>query len=126
MKKMITLLSLLVVAKLNAQKLDSIYFNLYTDSLKRGTHNYINVEGKYRNGRILPVDSTEVVFTTSSGSLSGNSVWIAANASFAPISFTATIKGKPASKITIVIPIKQKNDDESLPNEADLLKQKKQ
>jgi hypothetical protein len=38
-----------------AQKVDSIYFNLYTDSLKKGTYNYINVEGKLSDGRIVPL-----------------------------------------------------------------------
>ena len=38
-----------------AQKVDSIYFNLYTDSLKKQVHNYINVDGKFSNGSWLPL-----------------------------------------------------------------------
>ena len=39
-----------------AQKVDSIYFHLYTDSLKKGQHNYINVDGKLSNGSWMPVN----------------------------------------------------------------------
>ena len=39
----------------NAQKIDSIYFHLYTDSLKKGTHNYINIDGKTSDGKWMQV-----------------------------------------------------------------------
>ncbi len=66
---------LLVLAlKSSAQKLDSIYFNLYTDSLKKGTYNYINVEGKYDNGRYLPLTNKDVKFSSSDGFFGGNSL----------------------------------------------------
>ena len=46
MKKIFLALTLLITASsVNAQKVDSIYFHLYTDSLKKGTYNYINVDG---------------------------------------------------------------------------------
>ncbi|HRN56303.1 MAG TPA: hypothetical protein PLL71_07620 [Agriterribacter sp.] len=59
-----------------AQKVDSIYFNLYTDSLKKGTYNYINVIGKLSNGSFRPMDSTQVIFTSSYGKFYGNSLWL--------------------------------------------------
>ena len=43
-----------------AQKVDSIYFNLYTDSLKKGQHNYINIDGKMSNGRWLTMTAREI------------------------------------------------------------------
>ena len=58
------------------QKIDSIYFNLYTDSLKKGTYNYINVEGRLSNGNIRPLDSTQLIFTASAGKFFGNSLWL--------------------------------------------------
>ncbi len=33
-----------------AQKIEYVNFNLYTDSLKKGLHNYINVDGYIGNG----------------------------------------------------------------------------
>ena len=36
--------------QISAQNLDSIFFNLYTDSLKKGTYNYINVDGQFTDG----------------------------------------------------------------------------
>lgn len=60
----------------SAQKIDSIYVNLYTDSLKKGTFNYINVDGKLSNGRYLPLDSTHMALVSSDGKFTGNDLWI--------------------------------------------------
>lgn len=50
--------------------------NLYTDSLKKGTFNYINIDGKLSNGRYLPLDSTHVALASSDGKFTGNDLWI--------------------------------------------------
>jgi len=60
-----TLITFSTFAK--AQKIDSIYVHLYTDSLKKGTYNYINIDGKLSNGRYLPLDTTDLVFSASDG-----------------------------------------------------------
>lgn len=49
------------------QPVDSIYFHLYTDSLKKGVHNYINVDAKLRDGRWLPLTARELNFTSTAG-----------------------------------------------------------
>jgi hypothetical protein len=59
-----------------AQQVDSIFFHLYTDSLKKGTHNYINVDGKLSNGNWLPLTNKEIDFTSSTGKFVGNSLVI--------------------------------------------------
>jgi hypothetical protein len=59
-----------------AQKIDSIFFNLYTDSLKKGTYNYINVDGKTSEGNWLPLTSREIKFRSSAGKFDGNSLFI--------------------------------------------------
>lgn len=76
--KQLLLLLLVVTASLvgHAQQVDSIFFNLYTDSLKKGTYNYINVDGKLSNGRWLPLTNKEIAFTTSAGKFEGNSLVI--------------------------------------------------
>ena len=48
-----------------SQKIDSISFHLYTDSLKKGQHNYINVDGKLSNGHWQPLTSKEIQFSSS-------------------------------------------------------------
>jgi hypothetical protein len=60
----------------HTQQVDSIYFNLYTDSLKKGVHNYISVDGKLSNGSWLPLTNKEIEFTASVGKFMGNSLVI--------------------------------------------------
>ncbi len=59
-----------------AQKVDSIYVNLYTDSLKKGTYNYINVDGLMSDGYYQPLDSTHIIFSSNFGSFHGNSLFL--------------------------------------------------
>lgn len=59
-----------------AQQIDNIYIHLYTDSLKKGTYNYINIDGLLSNGKYLPLDSTQAIFTSSFGKFYGNSLWV--------------------------------------------------
>jgi len=76
--KQIVLLLLITAAGTvgRAQQVDSIFFHLYTDSLKKGTHNYINVDGKMSNGRWQPLTNKEIDFTSSYGKFEGNSLII--------------------------------------------------
>ena len=76
MKHLILLIFTALTISAKAQKIDSIYVNLYTDSLKKGTYNYINVDGLLSNGRYLPLDSSQISFTASAGKFSGNSLWV--------------------------------------------------
>ena len=75
------LLSLLVVGTIGvkAQKVENIYVNLYTDSLKKGTHNYINVDGEFTNGKYLPLDSNKILFSCPQAKFFGNSLYIPAD-----------------------------------------------
>ena len=77
----IVLLSLLIICAqgLKAQKVSNIYVNLYTDSLKKGTHNYINVDAEFSNGKYLPLDSSKILFSCSKAKFFGNSLYIPAD-----------------------------------------------
>ncbi len=55
-------LVLCFACNVKAQNIDSIYFHLYTDSLKKEVHNYINVDGLLQNGRYLPLDTSLSAF----------------------------------------------------------------
>lgn len=74
-------------------KPDSIFFNLYTDSLKKGTYNYINVDGKFSDGRYLPLTSKELVFTCSAGSFEGNSLFVDSSCKDEKITVRVTFRG---------------------------------
>jgi hypothetical protein len=76
MKKYLLVLFVLCSLVTKAQKVESIHANLYTDSLKKGTLNYINIDGKLSNGRYIPLDSTDLIFWSSAGKFSGNNLWI--------------------------------------------------
>ena len=88
------LLTFSSVAK--AQKIDSIYVDLYTDSLKKGEYNYININGKLSNGRYLPLDTTEIIFSSNEGKFFGNSLYLDPNFSKEKVTIKAVLKSNPA------------------------------
>ena len=76
LKKYLLFLFILFAQFTKAQQVESIYVNLYTDSLKKGTLNYINIDGQLSNGKFLPLDSTHLIFWSSAGKFTGNNLWI--------------------------------------------------
>jgi hypothetical protein len=105
-----------------AQKIDSIYVNLYTDSLKKGTFNYINVDGKLSNGSYLPLDSTHIIFWASQGKFHGNSLWIEKEFKYDHVLIKIILKRNPQLSKEFTMYIKKKPDDETLKSEEELLK----
>ena len=93
-----------------AQKIDSIYINLYTDSLKKGTFNYINVDGLLSNGSYMPLDSSHIDFKASAGKFEGNSLWVEPGFTGEKISVSVTLKQDRTQQKAIDIYIKQKPD----------------
>ncbi len=81
---------------LHAQKIEKIFVNLYTDSLKKGTHNYINIDGQLSNGRYLPLDSTKILFTCAQAKFAGNSIIIPSNFTAEKVTIKTTLKSDPA------------------------------
>ncbi len=109
----------------SAQKIDSIYFHLYTDSLKKGVYNYINVDGLLSNGRYLPLDTTQLVFSSSDGKWIGNNLMFEPSFSKAFVTVTAQLKANPALQKTITIYIKKRPDDERLKTEEEIMNDRK-
>lgn len=108
-----TLLLLLVtisVSPLFAQKVDSIYFHLYTDSLKKGQHNYINVDGKLTNGRWLPMTAKDVVFSCNEAQFQGNELVIPMDFKLEKVTIRASLRSNPFMVIEKTIWIKLKPD----------------
>jgi len=109
----------------NAQKVDSIYFHLYTDSLKKGTHNYINVDGKLSNGVWKPLTTKEINFTTTYGTFEGNDLVLPEVCTVQKLTVKAVLISEPSIWKETTIWIKKKPDDEFLPTTGEILKGKK-
>lgn len=123
MKHFILLLLIVTVSNslLKAQKVDSIYVNLYTDSLKKGTYNYINIDGLLSNGRYMPLDSSHLIFSCSVGRFSGNSLWLDPNFAADKVSIKVVLRNNPAIQKEFDVYIKKKNDNERLKTSDEIM-----
>lgn len=98
----------------SAQKVETISFNLYTDSLKKGFYNYISVDGKYEDGRWMPLDSTQVKFTANTGFFKGNDIFIDSSYTGDSIIVKAVLRDNPRIWKEVVIYIRKRGFDEPL------------
>lgn len=121
MKIPILFISILFTTSLFSQKVDSIYFHLYTDSLKKGQHNYINVDGKLSNGRWLPLSSKEILFSCAEAKFEGNELIIPTDFKEEKVTVKAVLRSNPKMIIEKTIWIKKKPDDEILPTKDDMI-----
>ncbi len=106
-----------------AQKIDTIYFNLYTDSLKKGSlhFNYINVEGKFKDGSIYPLDSSQLKFSSSVGKWKGNVLMLDSATKEDFVTVTVHLIENPSIKTSTKIYIKKKEFEQALKTEEELL-----
>ncbi len=119
-----TILLLFIVAGSlmgRAQVVDSIFVNLYTDSLKKGTYNYINIDGKTNKGNWLPLDSNHLIFTSSAGKFSGNSLWIDRDFT-GKVHIKVVMKKDPSVSKEFDIWVKTKEDDEKLKTNEEVMR----
>jgi hypothetical protein len=112
MKKYLLLLFLLCSLFAKAQKVESIHANLYTDSLKKGTFNYINIDGRLSNGKYIPLDSTDLIFWSSAGKFSGNNLWIDRDLTATKVDIKVSLRNNPALVKEFTIYVKQRPDPE--------------
>jgi len=125
--KVILFLCLLTFSSLaKAQKIDSIYVDLYTDSLKKGEYNYININGKLPNGSYLPLDTTEIIFSSNYGRFFGNSLYIDPDFSKEKVHIKATLKSNPGIYRQFDIWIKKIPNPEKLKTLDEILKEPNQ
>jgi len=110
LKRILPAILLIFSFAAKAQKVESIYVNLYTDSLKKGTFNYINIDGRLSNGKYLPLDSTHLIFWSSAGKFNGNSLWIDPNFAEEKVTIKVTLRNNPALFKEFTIYIKKKPD----------------
>ena len=107
------------------QKIDSIFVNLYTDSLKKGTYNYINVDGLLSNGTYQPLDSTVLIFKSSDGQFFGNTLLVDKEFKGEKITIEVTCRKNPLLHKRFDMYIKKKPDNELLKTEEELLNEMK-
>ena len=110
----------------NAQKIDSIAFHLYTDSLKKGTHNYINIDGKTSDGKWKPLSAKEINFTSTYGTFEGAELVLPSNPTVEKLTIRVVLKSNPDLWKEVTIWIKKKPDDERLPSAEEILRSKPQ
>ena len=122
LRKILVLICLVIAGhRVSAQKVDSIYFHLYTDSLKKGFYNYINVDGKLSNGSWLPLTAKEIQFSSSACTFSGNDLIVPADFSGDKIIVKAVLKSRPSTWLERTIWIKRLPDPE-LPTREEVMK----
>ena len=121
MKQFILVVLVCCCSRSRAQKIDSIYVNLYTDSLKKGTYNYINIDGLSSNGNYLPLDSTHLIFSASAGSFSGNSLWIGPDFNKDKITIKVILRTNPLLFKQFDMYVKKKPDNEKLKTTEEII-----
>jgi len=111
MKKFLFFIILsITIGSAYSQQIDSIYFHLYTDSLKKGQNNYINVDGKLANGHWLPLTSKELILSCEDATFSGNEIIIPNDFSKKKVAIKAALRSNPSIVIERTIWIKQVPD----------------
>lgn len=96
-----------LTTKLTIPHLENIRFNHYADSLKRGIRYYLNVEGSFSSGKVYPLDTAAIKFSTSAGKILGQDLLLNINdATTRFITVTATNKRDSSMSITSTIPVK--------------------
>ena len=125
LRKVLLVLFIFISDFARAQKIDNIFVNLYTDSLKKGTYNYINIDGLLSNGKYLPLDSTHIIFWASEGKFHGNSLWIDKDFKYDRVLIKVVVRGNMQLSKEFTMYVKKKPDDEKLRSEEELLQDMK-
>ncbi|RYZ23781.1 MAG: hypothetical protein EOO16_03785 [Chitinophagaceae bacterium] len=111
---------LLAAPTLRAQRVERFEFNLYTDSLKKGFYNYINIDGQLSDGTWRPLDSAHVALSANTGFFKGNDLFIDSSYRGDSVLVTAVLRANPAQQRRIVIHIRRRDFD-ALPSEQEVL-----
>jgi hypothetical protein len=123
MKKSIFIFLMFFSFTAHAQKVESFWFNLYTDSLKKGVYNYINVDGKRTDSTYQPLMTDEITLRSSAGRWDGNSLIIDSAYRQDSVVITANLKANPEIKKDVTIYIKKTDTNGPLKTEEELLEE---
>lgn len=126
-KKLLALSFIMILARLgHAQKIDSIFFHLYTDSLKKGFYNYINIDGKTADGKWIPLSAKEVIFSCNEDSalkFEGNDLFIDSSYTGETVKIKAVLRSNPQAWREAIIYIRKRGFDEPLKSNQEMLEQ---
>ncbi|TCZ69077.1 hypothetical protein [Flaviaesturariibacter aridisoli] len=120
MKFRLLLLLLLGTMAGHGQTIVKFDFHLYTDSLKKGFYNYINVDAQLSDSSWRPLDSTKVIFTANTGFFKGNDLFIDSSYQHDSVRVRATLRENPKRWIDTVIYIRRRGFGE-LPTEQEVI-----
>jgi hypothetical protein len=121
-RKILFLFALIVVCNAaSAQKFETITFNLYTDSLKKGFYNYINIDGKTTSGQWMPLDTTQVTLVSNGGYFKGNDLFIDSSYKAETVTVKAVLKSNPSVFREVTIYIRKRGFDEPLKTNDEIL-----
>lgn len=114
-----------LACNLSLPYVQSLRFNLYTDSLKRDNPFYLNVEGRFSSGRVYPLDTGMVAFEKAGGgTLEGNVLTVTSEqTNVKMIKVYTWLKADPMMRDSVTIPVKILPDPSTLPSEQQLLDQ---
>ncbi|HZF64245.1 MAG TPA: hypothetical protein VEZ55_07170 [Chitinophagaceae bacterium] len=103
-----------------AQKIESIHFNLYTDSLKKGFYNYISVDAKLSDGSWQPLDTSDLKLTSNTGFFDGNDLFIDSSYAGDSVKIRATLKSNSVLYKEVVVYIRKRPFTEPLKTDEDI------
>ncbi len=109
------------LSHVKAQNIQDFFFNLYTDSLKIGTFNYINIDALLTSGSYYPLDNKTVEFLSSAGTWDGNSLFLDSALKVDSVVITATLKKNRDLQKTITIFIKKGESAYKVKTEKELM-----
>jgi hypothetical protein len=115
MKKIVAILLLISAYQISAaQKIVSIHFNPYTDSVKKGFFYYISVDAKLDNGKWKPLSENEVTITASNGTLDGSNLFVPKTCMDTSIAIKIILKKDTSVFLNVVAPIRKRIEEEKL------------
>ena len=126
MKRLLFLMAITLACKLSfSQKIERIYFNLYTDRLKKGFYNYINVDGKDNKGSWQPLDSSQIIFSCNTGFFKGNDLFIDSSYAGEKVLVKAVLRSNPSIWKETTIYIRKRPFTEPLKTNEEVLEELK-
>lgn len=99
-----------VTSTFDGARLVRLYFHPYTDSIKTVLNYYVNVEGEYSNGRILPLDTSEIMLRADVGMMAGNEWILPKKIDFEKVTFTAVSRADARLRDTVTLWIQKWKD----------------
>ena len=124
--RILFILLIFAFTAVKAQKIDSIFFNLYTDSLKKGTHNYINLDAKMADGTWMPLTSEHLKFSSSYGYFDRNDLVLPDTPTCEFVKVKAVLKADTTVWRETKKKKKKNPDDEYLPTNEEILREIRQ